>query len=171
MKYALTYAPVLALPTFGEPFEVICDASIVGIGAILLQKGRPIAFESRKLSHAEKNYTTGEQELTAVVHALRTWRCYLEGADCVVVTDHNPLTYLKSQQVLSRRQARWLEYLEQNFTYRWEYRPGRVNIADPLSRNPLGGNTYVDVFSHDSLGCRDVKLRALLTMSCSILSS
>jgi len=87
------------------------------------------------------------------------------------VTDHNPLTYLKSQQVLSRRQARWLEYLEQNFTYRWEYRPGRINIADPLSRNPLGGNAYVDVLSHDSLGCRDVRLRALLTMSCSMLSS
>jgi hypothetical protein len=108
VKYALTHAPVLALPTFDESFEVIRNASIVGIGAILLQKGRPIAFESRKLSPVENNYTTGEQELIAVVHALRTWHCYLEGADCVVVTDHNPLTYLKSQQVLSRRQARWL---------------------------------------------------------------
>jgi hypothetical protein len=103
VKYALTHAPVLALPTFGEPFEVICDASIVGIGAILLQEGRLIAFESRKLSPAEKNYTTGEQELTAIVHALRIWHCYLKGADCVVVTDHNSFTYLKSQQVLSRR--------------------------------------------------------------------
>jgi hypothetical protein len=121
VKYALTHAPVLALPTFGEPFEVIFDASIVGIGAILLQKGRPIAFENQKFSPAEKNYTTGEQELTVVVHALCTWRCYLEAVDCVVVIDHNPLTYLKSQQVLSRRQAQWLEYLEQNFTYRWEY--------------------------------------------------
>ncbi len=137
VKYALTHAPVLSLPIFGERFEVICDASLLGIGAVLLQKGRPIAFESRKLTPAEKNYTTGEQELTAVVHALRTWRCYLEGSECVVITDHNPLTYLKSQQNLSRRQARWLEYLEQTFHYRWEYRPGRSNVADPLSRNPL----------------------------------
>ena len=110
---------------------------MLGIGAVLLQKGRPIAFESRKLTRAEKNYTTGEQELTAVVHALRTWRCYLEGSECVVITNHNPLTYLKSQQNLSRRQARWLEYLEQTFHYRWEYRPRRSNVADPLSRNPL----------------------------------
>ena len=105
MKYALTHAPVLALPTFGEPFEVICDASIVGIDAILLQKRQPIVFESRKLSRTKKNHTTGEQELTTVVHALRTCRCYLEGMDCVVLTYHNPLTYLKLQQVLSRRQA------------------------------------------------------------------
>ena len=73
VKYALTHAPVLSLPIFGERFEVICDASLLGIGAVLLFIGRPIAFESRKLTPAEKNYTTGEQELTAVVHALRTW--------------------------------------------------------------------------------------------------
>jgi hypothetical protein len=54
-----------------------------------------------------------------------------------VITDHNPLTYLKSQQNLSRRLARWLEYLEQTFHYRWKYRPGRSNVTDPLSMNPL----------------------------------
>jgi hypothetical protein len=137
VKYALTHAPVLSVPIFGERFEVICDAFLLGIGAVPLQKGRPIAFESRKLTPAEKNYTRGEQELTAVVHALQTWRCYLEGSECVVITDPNPLTYLKSLQNLSRRQARWLEYLEQTFYYRWEYRPGRSNVTDPLSKNPL----------------------------------
>ena len=84
-----------------------------------------------------KKYTIGEQKLTTVVHALRTWRYYLEGSECVVITDHNPLTYLKSQQNLSRRQAQWLEYLEQTFHYRWEYHPGRSNVADPLNMNPL----------------------------------
>ena len=87
MKYALIHAPVLALPTFGEPFEVICNASIVGIGAIMLEHRQLIAFESRKFSLAEKNYTIGEAELTTVVHALHTWCCYLEGADCMIVTN------------------------------------------------------------------------------------
>ena len=133
VKYALIHAHVLSLPVpiFGERFEVIRAASLLGIGAILLQICRPIAFESRKLTHAEKNYTTCGQESTTVVHALRTWRCSLEGSDCVVITNHNPLTYLKSQHNLSRRQARWLEYLEQTSHYRWEYRPGRNNVADP----------------------------------------
>ena len=142
MKYVLTHAPVLALPTFGEPFGVICEASIVDIGAFHLQKRRPIPFESRKFSLAENNFTTRDQELTMVVHELRNWRCYLEGADSVVVTDHNPLTYLKSQQILSRRHARWFEYSEQNFTSRLEYRPRCINIADPLIGNPLGGNAF-----------------------------
>ena len=141
IKYALTHVPILILPKFGERFEVICDASIVGVGAVLLQDGKLIAFESRKLTSAERNYTTGEQALTAVVHAIQTWHCYLECSNCVVVTEHNPLTYLKSQQNLSRRQARWLEYLEQTFVYHWEYCFGRSNVADPLSRNPLDQRT------------------------------
>ena len=77
--------------------------------------------------------------MLGVVHAMRTWRCYLEGAVGVtVVTDHNPLTYLKTQPVLSRRQARWSEYLQQ-FHFSWLYRPGRCNVADPLSRLPVQG--------------------------------
>ena len=89
----------------------------------------------------------------------------------MVVTNNTPLTYLKSQHVLSRRHARWLKYLEQNFTYKWEYTPWRINIVDDLSRNHLGGNACANVLSHDSLGCRDVRLRALLAMSCFTLSS
>ena len=135
IKHALANAPVLALPDFTKPFtmEVVCDASLVGVGAILIQEGRPIAFESRKLSDAEVKWTTTEQELWAVIHALKTWRCYLEGVPFTVVTDHNPNIYFQTQKNLSRRQARWSEYL-QRFDFSWSYRPGRNNVADPLSR-------------------------------------
>ena len=112
---ALTTAPVLVMPDYAKPFRLIADACGFGIGAALLQEGRPIASMCKQLSAAERNYTVGEQELLAVVHAMRTWRCYLEGVSAdmfTVVTDHNPLTYLQTQTTLSRRQARWSEYLQ-----------------------------------------------------------
>ena len=88
-----------------------------------------------KLTPAERNWTTTDQELWGVIHALKTWRCYLEGLNFKVVTDHNPNTHLQTQPNLSRRQARWSEYL-QRFNFSWEYRPGSTNVADPLSRHP-----------------------------------
>ena len=133
VKMHLTEAPVLAMPDFSKPFEVVCDASIVAVGAVLLQEDRPIAFESKKLNAAQYNYSTTEQELLAVVHALTVWRCYLEGVKFTVVTDHCPNTFFNSQPMLSRRQARWSEFLQQ-FDFEWVYRPGRQNVADPLSR-------------------------------------
>jgi hypothetical protein len=136
VKTAVTSAPVLALPDFEKPFEIITDASIIGTGGILLQEGRPIAFRSAKLTPAERNYTTGEQELLAVYQALQEWRCYVEGCvDLTLITDHNPLTFLQTQVQLSRRQARWMEFMSR-FNYKWQYKPGRTNVADPLSRNP-----------------------------------
>ena len=139
LKNALTQAPLLAVPDFseqGKQFEVICDASGLGIGAGLFQGDKIIAFEGRKYRPAEANYTVGEQELLSVVHALLVWRCYLEGAPKFkVVTDHNPLIWFNTQTVLSRRQSRWSEYL-QRFDFEWCYRPGRMNVADPLSRAP-----------------------------------
>lgn len=135
VKHALTTTPVLAIPDPSVRFEVVCDASDYALGAVLLQNGRPIAFESRKLIPAERNYTVTEREHLAIVHALKTWRCYLEGPEFTVFTDHNPLTFYPRQALLSRRVARWLEFLER-FRMRWEYRPGRSNMADPLSRPP-----------------------------------
>lgn len=133
---ALVSAPVLAMPDLradAPEFFVHCDASIVGVGAVLVQNGRPVAYESRKLIPAECNYTTTDQELLSVVHALRVWRCYLEGVKCTVVTDHNPLVHLPTQPTLSRRQVRWSEAL-QRYDFTWQYRPGINNPADPLSR-------------------------------------
>ena len=76
---------------------MVSDASGFGLGAVLLQDGRPVAFESRKLSPAEQNYTVTEQEMLGVVHALKVWRCYLEGSDFTVVTDavQTPSSILK----------------------------------------------------------------------------
>jgi hypothetical protein len=72
VKHALTNAPVLAPPELGKPFEMVLDASGVGLGAVLLQDGRPVAFESRKVSQAEQNYTVTEQNMLGVIHALKT---------------------------------------------------------------------------------------------------
>ena len=131
-------APVLAMPDTEQPFELISDASGYGCGAVLMQSGRPVAFESRGMNPAERNYGPGEQELLATTHSLCVWRCYLEGAaqPFTLVTDHAPNTFLQTQAVLSRRQARWSEFLER-FNYEWQYRPGRRNVADPLSRDAL----------------------------------
>jgi hypothetical protein len=135
VKQALIKAPVLAHPDFTQPFDVICDASNVGVGAVLLQHRRPIAFLSRKFSPAEANYSTTEQELLGVVESLKQWRCYLEGVPFVVHTDHNPNVYMQTKPNLSRREARWSE-LFQHFNFTWKHKPGKDNIADALSRPP-----------------------------------
>ena len=97
------------MPDFERPFEVVADASDLALGAVLLQERHPIAFESKKFTPAELNYSMTEKELAASVHAVRVWRCYLEGSRFTLVTDHCPNTYLKTQPTLSRRQARWSE--------------------------------------------------------------
>ncbi|MGQ3286099.1 RNase H-like domain-containing protein, partial [Bosea sp. (in: a-proteobacteria)] len=136
LKDALCSAPVLALPDFTKPFVVCTDASLVGTGAVLLQEGRPIAYTSKKLSPPETRYSTGDQELLAIIRAVREWRCYLDGAvDVTIQTDHNPLTYLQTQTNLSRRQTRWMEELSR-YKYEIKYHPGADNVADPISRNP-----------------------------------
>ena len=121
---------------FTKAFEVVADASEWSIGDVLLQDGRPLAFESRKMIPAELNHTVSEKECLPTVHAMKVWRCYLEGISkgkLTLVTDHNPNVHLQEQQCLSRRQARWVEYL-QRFHFQRSYRPGRLNVADPISR-------------------------------------
>ena len=138
LKQALTTAPCLALPETGinaPMFNLVCDASGYGLGAVLMQTGRPVAFWSRKMTPAEQNYHITEQELLAVMEALKVFRCYLDGIEFNIVTDHKPNTFLDSQPTLYRRQARWIEEL-QRYNFNWVYEPGRTNVADPLSRNP-----------------------------------
>ena len=158
VKIALSHAPILALPQLGPdalPFTVVTDASGFGLGAILIQNGHPIAYESKTMTPPERNYATGEQELLAVVHAFKVWRPYLEGAAgrVQVITDHLPNTFLPTQQLMSRRKARWQEFLSR-FDIDMVYKPGRTNVADPLSRIPsllvLGTVLAMDVAEHHS---------------------
>ncbi|KAJ9525275.1 hypothetical protein QJQ45_020806, partial [Haematococcus lacustris] len=133
LKAAVANVPMLRLPDHTQPFQVYCDASLQGVGAVLMQDGYPLAYLSKKLSSAEVNYTTGEQEMLALVTACKEWRCYLEGVPFTLFTDHKPLISLPTQKNLSRRQARWMELLSR-FDFKLEYIQGPVNPADPLSR-------------------------------------
>ena len=142
LKLLLTRAPLLRTPDSSLPYEVVTDASDLGLGAVLLQEGRPIAFESRKLNSAELNYTVTEKEMLGVVHALKVWRCYLEGADFTVYTDHVSNTFFQTQPNLSRRQARWSEFLQRFGPFTWEYRKGTRNVADALSRRDVAGSVW-----------------------------
>ncbi|GJP60559.1 hypothetical protein CLOP_g17800 [Closterium sp. NIES-67] len=100
--------PVVRISDPDRPYEVITDASDIAIGAVLLQDFgdglQPVAYESRKLQGAEKNYTVHDKEMLAIVHAFKTWRCYLTGADVTVRTDHKSLQYLRAQPNLNPRQ-------------------------------------------------------------------
>uniref|UniRef100_A0A2N9FMT4 Integrase catalytic domain-containing protein n=1 Tax=Fagus sylvatica TaxID=28930 RepID=A0A2N9FMT4_FAGSY len=134
IKERLCSAPVLALPNFNKTFEIECDASGIGIGAILMQDRRPIAFFSEKLSGASLKYPTYDKELYALVRALETWQHYLWPREFVIHTDHESLKHLKGQGKLNQRHARWLEYIE-TFPYVIHYKQDKENIvADTLSR-------------------------------------
>jgi hypothetical protein len=133
LKTALVTANTLKIPDFSKPFQLITDASDFDLGGILLQEEQPIAYESIILNSAEKNYTTTDKELLAVVHALKVWRCYLEGSTFTVLTDHNPLTFIPTKPLMSQRQARWSDF-QGSFAMKWEFIPGIKNPADSLSR-------------------------------------
>ncbi|KAH9649250.1 hypothetical protein KPL70_025911 [Citrus sinensis] len=97
IKEKLVSAPLLALPDFAKTFEIECDASGIGIGAILMQERRPIAYFSEKLSGAALNYPTYDKEMHALVRALETWQHYLLPKEFVIHTDHESLKHLKGQ--------------------------------------------------------------------------
>ncbi|GJW84448.1 putative reverse transcriptase domain-containing protein [Tanacetum coccineum] len=105
----LCSAPILALPEGSEDFIAYCDASKKGLGAVLMQREKVISYASRQLKIHEKNYTTHDLELGAVVFALKIWRHYLYGTKCTVFTDHKSLQHILDQKELNMRQRRWKE--------------------------------------------------------------
>ncbi|GJZ82267.1 putative reverse transcriptase domain-containing protein [Tanacetum coccineum] len=134
LKHKLCSASILALPEGSEDFIVYCDASIKGLGVVLMQREKVIAYASRQLKIHEKNYTTHDLELGAVVFFLKLWRHYLYGTKCTVFKDHKSLQHILNQKELNMRQHRCLELLS-DYDCEIRYHPGKANVvADALSR-------------------------------------
>lgn len=143
LKDKLTSAPVLKIADPDQPFTVAADACNKATGATLLQadqQGRlhPVAYESHRLADAEKRWHIREQELLAIIHAIKTWRVYLFGRKFTVVSDHHCLQYLLDQPILSPRQARWLDFLAE-YEFDIVHKAGEspiMKVPDALSRRP-----------------------------------
>jgi hypothetical protein len=134
IKKKVTEAPVLILPDFSKLFEVDCDASGVGIGAVLSQEGKPIAFFSEKLNESRRKYSTYDKEFYAIIRALDHWSHYLLPNEFLLHSDHEALKYLNSQQKLNSRHASWVEFL-QPYSFSIKHKSGKLNqVADALSR-------------------------------------
>ncbi|GFY23855.1 retrovirus-related Pol polyprotein from transposon 17.6 [Trichonephila clavipes] len=155
IKRTLTEAPILQLPNFSEQFNLFTDASGVGIGAVLQQNQKPIAFASRILNKAERNYTVKERECLAVIWALNKFKTYFGSLPVKVITDHAALTKLTNGKNLSSRMIRWALKLSE-FNIEWEHRPGVQNVvADLLSRNP------VDSVEGSKISCATLRALAI----------
>ncbi|GJX67330.1 reverse transcriptase domain-containing protein [Tanacetum coccineum] len=134
LKNNLYDAPILTLPDGVEDFVVYCDVSNQGLGCVLMQRGKVVAYASRQLKIHKKNYTTHDLELGAVVFALKTWRHYLYGTKSVIYTDHKSLQHIFDQKELNTHQRRWIEFFS-DYECEIRYHPGKANVvADTLSR-------------------------------------
>jgi hypothetical protein len=131
------------MPDITKSFDVYCDASKLGLGSVLMQDGKVIAYLSRQLCPHELNYPTHDLELAAVIHALKTWRHYLMGNRCEIYTDHKSLKYIFSQKELNMRQMRWIELIK-DYDLGIHYHPDKANVvADALSREPCSLNALL----------------------------
>jgi hypothetical protein len=137
-----------------KPFEVFCDALGTGLGCVLMQENRVIAYASQALRSHEKNYPTHDFELAAVVHALKLRRHYLMGNRCNIYTDHKSLKYIFTQSDLNMRQRRWLELIK-DYELDVHYHPGKANVvADALSRKHCN---YVTLEPYNDTLCEEMR--------------
>ena len=138
LKNRLVTTPFFTIHSGLEGFVVYSDASHQGLGCVLMQHGKVVAYASRQLKPYERNYPTHDLELAAVVFALKIWRHFLFGETCEIFTDHKSLKYLFSQKELNMRQRRWIELLK-DYDCIIQYHPGKANaVADALSRKSVG---------------------------------
>jgi hypothetical protein len=136
LKRRLTSAPVLTIPDQEGGFQILSDASGKGLGCVLMQRGKVVAFASRQLRPHERNYATHDLELAAVIFSLKLWRHYLLGERVEIYTDHKSLKYIFTQKEINMRQRRWLELMA-DYDVELLYHPGRLNmVPDALSRRP-----------------------------------
>ena len=121
------------------------DASRQGLGCVLMQHEKVIAYASRQLKKHEHNYPTHDLELVVVVFTLRIWRHYLYGVPCKNFTDHKSMQYLFTQKELNMRQRRWFELIK-DYEFTIEYHPGKANVvADALNRKSMGSISHLKV--------------------------
>ncbi|GKC41159.1 putative reverse transcriptase domain-containing protein [Tanacetum coccineum] len=138
LKDKLCNAPVLALSDRPKDFVMYCDASGLGLGCVLMQRGKVIAYASRKLKTHEKNYTTHDLELGTIVFALKIWRHYLFGTKSVIYTDHKSLQHIFNQKELNMRQRRWIE-LFSNYDCEIHYHPSKILAAQEEASDESAG--------------------------------
>ena len=112
LKAFLTEAPVFTQSTCDKEYVIFSDASLNGLGCVLMQEGKVVAYASRQLNPHEKNYPTHDLELATIVFALKIWRYSLYGEKCFIYIDHKSLKYFPSQRELNLRQHRWMELIK-----------------------------------------------------------
>ena len=146
----MTEAPILALPDINKVFEVDCNASNVGIGAMLSQEGKPIAFFSDKLNGAHIKYSTYAKEFYAIIQALSHWCHYLISNEFLLFSDHVALKYINGRHKLNNRHVKWGEFL-QSYTFLIKHKSGIQNqVADVLSlRHSLLATMQVKVLGFE----------------------
>ena len=144
LKEILVEAPVLIQLTSGRDYTMYSDDSRIGLGCVLIQDGKVVAYASRQLKPHKQNYPTHDLELAVVVFALKIWRHYLYGEKCRIFTYHKSLKYLQTQKDLNLRQCRWLE-LFKDYGYIIDYHPRKENVvAYALSRKMIYALTLKD---------------------------
>ena len=138
LKRRLTLAPIFIVSKREQRYTMYCDASKDGLGCVLIQSRKVVAYGSRKLKNHDQNYPSHDMELAAVVFALKIWHHYLYGEQFEVFSDHKSLKYIFTQRNLNMRQHRWME-LSEDYDFTLHYHLGKVNVvADPLSRKSQG---------------------------------
>jgi hypothetical protein len=149
----LTHAPLLQLPDFVKTFEHECDASGIGIGGVLLQEGKSIAYFSKKLSRASLNYSTYDNKLYALVHILETCQHYLWLKEFIIHSDHESLKHIRGQAKMNKHHAKWVEFIE-TFSDIIKHKKKKENvIADALSKR----YTMLSQIDHKFFGLESIK--------------